>query len=150
MSIVFNADYPGAGFVAPVRSVQWNMGFAPGEGTAEIVERQLSGVRQARRATDRDGADAGPETPAEMANAPDTQEAIRRLLAVYGEDESRDHFEVRSVGSRDPIESYDIALIGPVRETVEVPEGGTAVAAFEPAPQLAQTAIMSAEDFLLL
>ncbi|UUX48106.1 hypothetical protein NUH88_11830 [Nisaea acidiphila] len=150
MSIVFNADYPGSGFVAPARSVQWNMGFAPGEGAAGIVERQLAGARPARRATDRDGADAAPQTPAEMAGAPDTQEAIRRLLAVYGEDEARDHFGVRSVESRDPIASYDIALIDPARESAGKLEGGTALSAFESVPAHAQTAIMSAEDFLLL
>lgn len=148
MSIVFNADYPGAGFVAPAWSVQWGLGIAGGEGAVDFVERQLAGDRPARRSTDRDGAEPAPETPLEIAGSLKTQDAVRKLLAVYGEDEARDHFEVRGVESRDPIERYDMALIDPVAEAE--PESAPHVAEFAPVHPPSAPAILSAEDFLLL
>ncbi|MBO6559864.1 MAG: hypothetical protein JJ959_04975 [Nisaea sp.] len=150
MSIVFNADYPGTGFVAAERSVQWHLGFAPGAGTADIVETQLSGERMMRRATDRDPTEVSPEMPAEMAGTPDTQTAIRNLLAAYGEDEARDHFDVKGVEPTGRIDSYDIALINPATETTPQPARAAEVSEFSVLHEMPGNSIMSAEDFLLL
>lgn len=150
MSIVFNGDYPGTGFVASERSVQWHLGFAPGAGTADIVATQLSGERMMRRSTDRDATEPVPETPAEMAGAPGTQDAVRKLLAVYGEDESRDHFEVRGLEPAGRDDSYDIALIDPVPEPASLPLQTEPLAEFSVLHEIPGHSIMSAEDFLLL
>ncbi|WP_193185527.1 hypothetical protein [Nisaea sediminum] len=150
MSIVFNADYPGTGFVASERSVQWHLGFAPGAGTADIVETQLSGERMMRRSTDRDPADASLERPAEMAGTPDTQAAIRKLLAVYGEDESRDHFEVRGLEPAGRVDSFDLALIDPVPESAPQAIQAAPLSEFSAMHEMPGNSIMSAEDFLLL
>ncbi|WP_420402781.1 hypothetical protein [Nisaea sp.] len=150
MSIVFNADYPGTGYVASGRSVQWHLGITPGDGTADIVETQLAGERMTRRSTDREAAAPMPETPAELAGTPDTQAAIHKLLAVYGEDEARDHFDVKALEPSGRADSFDIALIDPVPEAAPEPVQAAPPAEFSVLHENPGNSIMSAEDFLLL
>lgn len=150
MSIVFNADYPGTGFVASGENVQWHLGITPGAGTVDIVGTQLGGERMMRRSTDRDGTEPMPEAPVEMASAPDAQAAIRKLLAVYGEDEARDQFEINALEPSGRDDSYDFALIDPGHEAVPEPAQVVPLSQFSVRHEMPGNSIMSAEDFLLL